>query len=186
MAIFEKKTRVDSDSKWKICLYFYSKMLWDQDIRLLISFSSYPFGGILDTFPLLRFQFCFFTNNQLLIYLSIRELISKKICFLIRLNIDAVIAGIIFRKRPLWINSLCPQRLNLWNILFRQLFNTPWSLQSYISYMVGCNLMSYYPALCIWYNHYNHVWEILCFSGPFLSVPSIRPRKIHFFLYKNL
>ena len=50
---------------WK-CLYFYSKMHWDQDIRLFIFFSSYPFGGILDTLPLLRFQFrffCLFTNN---------------------------------------------------------------------------------------------------------------------------
>ena len=28
------------------CLYFYSKMHRDQDIRLFIFFSSYPFGGI--------------------------------------------------------------------------------------------------------------------------------------------
>ena len=68
---------------WK-CLYFYSKMHWDQDIRLFIFFSSYPFGGILDTLPLLRFQFrffCFFTNNQPHIYLIVRELFSKKFVF---------------------------------------------------------------------------------------------------------
>ena len=68
---------------WK-CLYFYSKMHWDQDISLFIFFSSYPFGGILDTLPLLRFWFrffCFFTNNQPQIYLSVTKLFSKKIVF---------------------------------------------------------------------------------------------------------
>ena len=68
---------------WK-CLYFYSKMHWDQDISLFIFFSSYPFGAILDTLPLLQFWFCFFcfiTDNQLQIYLSVRELFKKKSFF---------------------------------------------------------------------------------------------------------
>ena len=59
-------------------------MHWDQDISVFIFFSSCPFGGILDTLPLLRFQFrffCFFTDNQPQIYLSVRELFKKKIIF---------------------------------------------------------------------------------------------------------
>ena len=69
---------------WK-CLYFYSKMHWDQDIRLFIFFSSYPLGGILDTLPLLRFQFRFF--NFLLITDLFRwdEIIFNFFWFLTRL-----------------------------------------------------------------------------------------------------
>ena len=79
-----KKTRIDSNRKWKVCLmkvplFLLKKMHWDQDISIFIFFSSYPFGGILDTLPLLRFWFsffCFFTCNQPQIYLSAAEKID--------------------------------------------------------------------------------------------------------------
>ena len=64
--------------------FIFAQKCIRQDIRLFIFFSSYPFGGILDTLPLLWFQFiflCFFTNNQPQIYLTVRELFSKRFVF---------------------------------------------------------------------------------------------------------
>ena len=54
-------------------------MHWGQVISVFIFFSSYPFGGILDTLPLLGFRFiffCFFTGKQPQIYLSAAEKID--------------------------------------------------------------------------------------------------------------
>ena len=54
-------------------------MHWGQVISIFIFFSLYPFGGILDTLPLLGFRFrffCFFTGKQPQIYLSAAEKID--------------------------------------------------------------------------------------------------------------
>ena len=48
------------------CLYFFSKMHRDQDIRLFIFFSSYPFGGI---FTHLKMKKICQNQNFLLIYI---------------------------------------------------------------------------------------------------------------------
>ena len=84
----EKKQRwiLKGNEKFALqkCLYFYSKLHRDQDISIFRFCSSYPYRGILDSLPLLQFQFCFFcffTDNQPQIHLSVRELSSNKMDF---------------------------------------------------------------------------------------------------------
>ena len=53
-------------------------------ISVFRGFLSFDFEDILDTLPLLRFQFCFFrffTDNQPQIYCSVKDLFSKKFIF---------------------------------------------------------------------------------------------------------
>ena len=80
----------------------------DQDTSLFIYFSSYPFGGIVDTLPLLRFRFhffCLFTDNQPQIYLSVRELFFFKNVFQYALILNKFKKGKSPRSKALLVGS---------------------------------------------------------------------------------
>ena len=109
-----KKTRMDSESKWKVCLMkvplFLLKNALGPRYKSFYIFSSYPYGAILDTLPLLQFWFifiCLFTDNQPQIYLTARELFSKKNLFSIRLitQPELYIAYNIFNMS--WVATAC-------------------------------------------------------------------------------
>ena len=113
-----KKTRMDSERKWKVCLMkvplFLFKNALGPRYKAFYIFFVIPLRGHFrhaSPAPISISFFCFFTNNQPHIYLIVRELFSKKFVFwhtlILSLSYLSSICVLVYILSMSYLSSMC-------------------------------------------------------------------------------